>query len=237
MSNSISIANVSDHYLVDRLLRPDVADDPYGQSWQNSKTMSNSNYHRPQQVHPIELQIGIPLMIIDHSSTRRHHTSVDHPSSPARHNEPYVSRHQVDFLARLDVADNSYGRSWQNWGNLPDYSQSTREQIDEHEVLFEWIGSLPNRHQEAYMVEEEEDTLLRYFKRRTHGVATPKDGVNNPIETEEICAICLAEFEHEQIIGTLQCKHEYHAGCIKQWLLRKKDCPMCRASVLPFTST
>ncbi|PHU01410.1 hypothetical protein BC332_31197 [Capsicum chinense] len=87
-------------------------------------------------------------MIIDHSSTRRHHTSVDHPSSSARHNEP------------LDVADNSYGRSWQNWGNLPDYSQSTSEQIDEHEVLFEWIGSLPNRHQEAYMVEEEEDTLL-----------------------------------------------------------------------------
>lgn len=58
MSNSISIANVSDHYLVDRLLRPDVAEDPYGRSWQNSKTMSNSNYHRPQQVHRIELQIG-----------------------------------------------------------------------------------------------------------------------------------------------------------------------------------
>lgn len=66
----------------------------------------------------------------------------------------------------------------------------------------------------------------------------PKDRVNiNPEEIEEICVICHMEFEHEEIVGTLGCGHEYHAGCIKQWLLRKKDCPMCRASVVPSTLT
>ncbi|KAF3667229.1 putative sugar phosphate/phosphate translocator-like, partial [Capsicum annuum] len=245
MSNSISIANVSDRNLVDRLLRQDVADNSYGQ---NSRTMSNSNYHqRLQQVHGIANRHS-PY---DHSSTRQHHTSVDHP-----YNEPYVTRHQgattlqnndsgaltgahtgysrtitisdlVGFLLRPDVADNSYGRSSQNWGNLPDYSQSTNEQIDDHEVIFI----------ETYMEEEDEDALLRYFQTRTHCVAAPTDGLNNSTETEEICPICQAEFKQEETIGTLGCGHEYHTGCIKQWLLRKKDCPMCRASVLPFTST
>ncbi|MCD7448590.1 hypothetical protein HAX54_044537 [Datura stramonium] len=76
-----------------------------------------------------------------------------------------------------------------------------------------------------------------YFKIRTHRVVMPKDGVNSPTKIEEICAICHVEFEHEEIIGTLECGHEYHIGCIKQWLLRKKNCPMCRALVLPITST
>ncbi|KAK4726383.1 hypothetical protein R3W88_031300 [Solanum pinnatisectum] len=85
--------------------------------------------------------------------------------------------------------------------------------------------------QEANTEEKEDDTiLLGYFKTSIHRVA---EGVNNPTETKEICAICQAEFEHEESIGTLGCGHEYHTGCIKQWLLRKKDCPMCRASVLP----
>ncbi|TMW90656.1 hypothetical protein EJD97_015422 [Solanum chilense] len=76
----------------------------------------------------------------------------------------------------------------------------------------------------------ESESLLEYFKTRIQRVA---DGVNNPTETKEICVICQAEFEHEESIGTLGCGHEYHTGCIKQWLLRKKDCPICRASVLP----
>ncbi|XP_059285972.1 E3 ubiquitin-protein ligase RING1-like [Lycium ferocissimum] len=93
--------------------------------------------------------------------------------------------------------------------------------------------------------EKEEDVILGYFETRTHHVVAPKDGVKNATLTEEaadkesadICAICQAKFEHEETIGTLQCGHEYHTHCIKQWLMRKKNCPMCRASVLPFTST
>ncbi|XP_059285971.1 probable E3 ubiquitin-protein ligase ZFP1 [Lycium ferocissimum] len=93
--------------------------------------------------------------------------------------------------------------------------------------------------------ENEEEVILEYFKTRIHRVAASKEGVNNPAETVEvvdrgpadISAICQAEFEHEEIIGTLRCGHEYHTDCIKQWLLRKKDCPMCRASVFPFTKT
>ncbi|KAK4345682.1 hypothetical protein RND71_035858 [Anisodus tanguticus] len=84
---------------------------------------------------------------------------------------------------------------------------------------------------------EDEDHVLKYLKLRTHS-APAKEGVNPEVvadvESETCaCAICQSEYEHEEDIGTLQCGHEYHVNCIKQWLLRKKDCPMCRASVLP----
>ncbi|KAL3322083.1 hypothetical protein AABB24_039619 [Solanum stoloniferum] len=64
--------------------------------------------------------------------------------------------------------------------------------------------------------QEEDAILFEHFKIRIHHVA---DGINNPTETEEICAICHAEFEDEESIGILGCGHEYHTGCIKQWLL------------------
>ncbi|MCD7464047.1 hypothetical protein HAX54_051966 [Datura stramonium] len=84
---------------------------------------------------------------------------------------------------------------------------------------------------------ENDDDVLKYLKIRTHH-APAKDGVNPEViadvaESEMMCAICQSDFEHEENIGTLQCGHEYHTDCIKQWLLRKKDCPMCRASILP----
>ncbi|WMV51173.1 hypothetical protein MTR67_044558 [Solanum verrucosum] len=60
----------------------------------------------------------------------------------------------------------------------------------------------------------------------------PKDGVNNPTKTEEICVICHTKYELEETIGTLRCGHEYHAGCIKQWL-RKKDCPCAELQFCP----
>ncbi|XP_015060558.1 E3 ubiquitin ligase BIG BROTHER-related-like [Solanum pennellii] len=114
-------------------------------------------------------------------------------------------------LRQQHVADYYNGGSSQN---------SLDDSQPESELLFD--------DQETYTEEKKDDA--GYFKTRIHRVA---DGVNNQIESKEICAICQAEFEHEESIGTLGCGHEYHTSCIKQWLLRKKDCPMCRASVLP----
>ncbi|XP_059277820.1 probable E3 ubiquitin-protein ligase RHB1A [Lycium ferocissimum] len=51
-------------------------------------------------------------------------------------------------------------------------------------------------------------------------------------EEQETCAICLLEYKDENTISTLQCGHEFHSGCIKKWLQRKKSCPFCRASFL-----
>nr|XP_009776822.1 PREDICTED: E3 ubiquitin-protein ligase MBR1-like [Nicotiana sylvestris]XP_016439639.1 PREDICTED: E3 ubiquitin-protein ligase MBR1-like [Nicotiana tabacum] len=89
--------------------------------------------------------------------------------------------------------------------------------------------------------DKQEDVIFRYLKTRTYHALAPKDGVIAETgviadKETEICAICHVEYEHEVTIGTLHCGHEYRRDCIKEWLLRKHDCPMCRALLLPFTT-
>ncbi|WMV24874.1 hypothetical protein MTR67_018259 [Solanum verrucosum] len=86
------------------------------------------------------------------------------------------------------------------------------------------------------MEEEQLENVLRNYKTRTHHVVVPEDGVNSSTNKEEVCGICLAKYENKESIGKLWCEHEYHECCIKEWLLRKQDCPICRASASPFTS-
>ncbi|KAJ9565386.1 hypothetical protein OSB04_001352 [Centaurea solstitialis] len=50
-------------------------------------------------------------------------------------------------------------------------------------------------------------------------------------EESEICVVCQVEFEKNEKIGVLQCKHRFHPECIKDWLLRKNVCPLCKHQV------
>ncbi|KAM0953219.1 putative transcription factor C2H2 family [Dioscorea sansibarensis] len=49
------------------------------------------------------------------------------------------------------------------------------------------------------------------------------------------CAICLEEFEQGEHLGMLKCSHDFHFSCIKQWLLMKNGCPICKAPALADT--
>ncbi|KAJ9565479.1 hypothetical protein OSB04_001445 [Centaurea solstitialis] len=51
-------------------------------------------------------------------------------------------------------------------------------------------------------------------------------------EESEICVVCQVEFEKEERVGVLQCKHRFHAECIKKWLLHKNLCPLCKTQGL-----
>ncbi|XP_076932842.1 uncharacterized protein LOC143598530 [Bidens hawaiensis] len=46
------------------------------------------------------------------------------------------------------------------------------------------------------------------------------------------CSICFCDCEKNEKIGRLECGHQYHAVCIKGWLLSKNVCPLCRAVAL-----
>ncbi|XP_073100310.1 uncharacterized protein [Elaeis guineensis] len=54
-------------------------------------------------------------------------------------------------------------------------------------------------------------------------------------EEELKCAICLEEYRGGESLGRLNCGHDFHASCIKQWLLIKNVCPICKASALEDT--
>ena len=38
------------------------------------------------------------------------------------------------------------------------------------------------------------------------------------------------EFVEEDELGRLDCGHGYHSVCIKQWLVQKNECPICKSS-------
>ncbi|KAJ9560350.1 hypothetical protein OSB04_005510 [Centaurea solstitialis] len=51
-------------------------------------------------------------------------------------------------------------------------------------------------------------------------------------EESEVCTVCHAEFEKDRIISELQCKHRFHMECIRELLLRKNVCPVCKRPAL-----
>lgn len=49
--------------------------------------------------------------------------------------------------------------------------------------------------------------------------------------SNEQCAICVSEYQSDEIITTLPCNHEFHKNCVDPWLLEKGLCPICRFEI------
>ena len=45
------------------------------------------------------------------------------------------------------------------------------------------------------------------------------------------CSICQEEFEDDDEVRVMPCKHAEHAECLDQWLRVNKCCPICKAEV------
>ncbi|KAF9675052.1 hypothetical protein SADUNF_Sadunf10G0191400 [Salix dunnii] len=43
------------------------------------------------------------------------------------------------------------------------------------------------------------------------------------------CVICLEDFQlGEDCQAMSMCKHVFHSGCLKEWLVQNQSCPLCR---------
>lgn len=42
------------------------------------------------------------------------------------------------------------------------------------------------------------------------------------------CTICMEDFESDEAVEQLRCNHNFHPGCIREWLMEKITCPVCR---------
>jgi hypothetical protein len=51
----------------------------------------------------------------------------------------------------------------------------------------------------------------------------------NPVP--ETCQICLIDYDEDDELKVLRCKHGFHPDCLDKWLVRKLSCPLCRRSV------
>jgi hypothetical protein len=44
---------------------------------------------------------------------------------------------------------------------------------------------------------------------------------------EEVCAVCHEPLGTENLLA-LKCRHQFHIGCVADWLVEHATCPMCR---------
>lgn len=51
------------------------------------------------------------------------------------------------------------------------------------------------------------------------------------ISDNQSCSICLYDYNNEDMITKLECLHFFHTECIKEWGIRKPNCPICRSNI------
>ncbi|AQK46660.1 putative E3 ubiquitin-protein ligase HIP1 [Zea mays] len=75
-----------------------------------------------------------------------------------------------------------------------------------------------------------EEAVIRLLKQRKFSSWTLKASLD-----PEPCCICQEEYADGDDLGRLDCGHDFHAGCIKQWLVVKNVCPICKSTALKKT--
>ncbi|ESQ44776.1 hypothetical protein EUTSA_v10003162mg [Eutrema salsugineum] len=65
---------------------------------------------------------------------------------------------------------------------------------------------------------------LKQRKYKSSSTKSPQDA--------EPCCICQEEYTEGEDTGTLECGHDFHSQCIKEWLKQKNLCPICKTTGL-----
>ncbi|CAL0331316.1 unnamed protein product [Lupinus luteus] len=72
-----------------------------------------------------------------------------------------------------------------------------------------------------------EDVIINLMKQRIYMSFMTESSTDL-----EPCCICQEEYADGENIGSLDCGHEFHINCIKQWLMQKNLCPICKTTAL-----
>ncbi|CAF3614971.1 unnamed protein product [Rotaria sp. Silwood1] len=56
--------------------------------------------------------------------------------------------------------------------------------------------------------------------------------INENIQAEESCVVCLDTIKEGDIVRELTCHHRFHQQCIDPWLINHRHCPLCNLDIL-----
>ncbi|KAJ4958578.1 hypothetical protein NE237_025689 [Protea cynaroides] len=71
-----------------------------------------------------------------------------------------------------------------------------------------------------------EEVIIKYLKLQNYFLFSEENSL------KESCIICQEEYVEEDELGVLDCGHDFHTACIKQWLRCKNLCPTCKSTGL-----
>ena len=77
-----------------------------------------------------------------------------------------------------------------------------------------------------------DDNINKIIHKNTYIINN--DNIEDIIENNIICSICLSLFEKGDTVNKLKCGHLFHDECITTWLTNDNmgTCPNCRKSIL-----
>ncbi|OIW05281.1 hypothetical protein TanjilG_03670 [Lupinus angustifolius] len=128
---------------------------------------------------------------------------------------------QVDDVALIDEV-----------GNPVDHHRDMR--LDIEDMSYEDLLALGDRIGKVSTGLSEE-TISAELKMKTYVTPAAVINLEEPASEDQesdSCIICQDEYKDEENIVVLRCDHEYHADCLKKWLLVKNVCPVCKSEAL-----
>jgi hypothetical protein len=100
---------------------------------------------------------------------------------------------------------------------LFEHLKVSREDINP-DVVLEFLGINMDPYDPASTDKLEQCTTTTFVKKENK-------------EENDTCPICICEFEEQETIKTLICKHVFHEQCVMTWLSDHSTCPICKASL------
>ncbi|XVE50162.1 hypothetical protein DITRI_Ditri01bG0140000 [Diplodiscus trichospermus] len=150
------------------------------------------------------------------------------PETTLRHrNLPHLRVLPPDGVAVLEFPE-----FYEEVGNFIDHHRDMR--LDIEDMSYEELLALGERIGNVNTGLSEE-TIMSKLKTRTYSTFATNINLEEeaPINQEsDSCIICQEDYKNQEKIGTLDCGHEYHVGCLRKWLLVKNICPICKSEAL-----
>ncbi|XP_051148837.1 E3 ubiquitin-protein ligase MBR1-like [Andrographis paniculata] len=143
-------------------------------------------------------------------------TRADHHRSAEEAIQMLMAQQTLPYNGIIDLHD-----QYQNWRlNVDDMS---------YEELLELSDKIG--HVGTGLQEEEISNCIRKFKHNITSNSTSWQLMNGQKDWK--CSICQEKCRKYDEIGRLDCGHYHHVQCIKQWLLQKNQCPICKSAAIP----
>lgn len=87
------------------------------------------------------------------------------------------------------------------------------------------VKGLQKVHKISYALYDE------YMIRKKYEKLSPECGKDTEFD-QEMCVICLEEFDDKEKFRKLPCKHIFHKKCIDHWVMYSKTaCPICNDEI------
>lgn len=149
------------------------------------------------------------------------------PEATLRHrNLPHLRVLQADETAILEMPE------FYQVGNLIDHHREMR--LDIEHMSYEELLALGERIGNV-STGLSEQAITNQLKTKTYLLSAPIINLEEAAcmdQEADSCIICQDDYKNQEKIGILDCGHEYHANCLKKWLLVKNVCPICKSEAL-----